>query len=128
MTELIHPELSYKIIGCCLNVYNTLGGGYQEKVYQSAVSRELANSKISFLEQIKADIFYRNNKIHRYFLDFIVDNKIVLELKVSPRFNSKDIIQALNYLKQTNLQLGILVSFHRDAFFYKRVLRGRPNP
>ena len=125
MAELIHPELSYKIVGILFKVYNQLGGGYQEKYYQQAIKRELFCSQIPFLEQVRADLNYNGRLIGRYYLDFIIDHKIVLEIKAVPAFSTKEIMQVLNYLKQTDLQLGILASLNRNNLFYKRILRGK---
>lgn len=125
MAEIIYPELSYKIVGLMYKVYNELGGGYQEKVYQSALRKELINNRIGFIEQVKVDLLYDGNKIHKYYLDFIVAHKIVLELKVTPKFIPRDIMQILSYLKQSGLQLGILASFSRNEIFFKRILRGK---
>lgn len=125
MTELVCPELSYKIVGILYKVYNQLGGGYQEKYYQQAIKRELFLNKISFLEQVKTVFNYNGQRIGRYFLDFIIDHKIVLEIKVAPSFSTKDIMQVLNYLKQSGLRLGILASLNRNNIFYKRILKGK---
>ena len=62
--------------------------------------------------------------IGRYYLDFIIDHKIVLELKTTPTLSPKDIMQVLNYLRQSDLKLGILASLNRNNIFYKRLLRG----
>ena len=86
MSELVYPKLSYKIVGILYKVYNALGGGYQEKVYQAAVKREFIKNKIGFIEQVSVDLIYDKDKIARYRLDFIVEHKIVLELKIAPPF------------------------------------------
>jgi GxxExxY protein len=125
MTEIVYPELSYKIVGVLYRVYNELGGGYQEKIYQSAIRKELIKRGLGFIEQAKVDLYYDGSKLHRYYLDFIIEHKIVLELKVTPRFTPRDIMQVLGYLKQSGLQLGILVSLNRNNIFYKRILKGR---
>lgn len=125
MAELLYPELSQNLIGILFDAYNNLGGGYQEKVYQAAIRKELSKNKIKFIEQIGMDLLYKGNKISRYYLDFIIENKIVLELKVTPQFTPKDIMQVLGYLKQTGLELGILVSMNRNGVIYKRILRGK---
>ena len=126
MAELVHPELSYKLVGILYKVYRKLGGGYQERIYQAAVKRELIKNKIGFIEQVNIDLIYDKNKLTRYRLDFIVEHKIVLELKVGPKFLPRDIMQVLSYLKQSHLQLGILVSFNSRDIFFKRILKGRP--
>lgn len=125
MADLVHPELSYKLVGILYQVYRKLGGGYQERVYQAAVKRELTKNKIGFLEQVNVDLTYDGNKLTYYRLDFIIEHKIVLELKVGPKFIPRDIMQVLSYLKQSNLQLGILVSFNRRDIFFKRILKGK---
>lgn len=122
--NLVHPELSYRLVGIFYKVYNELGGGYQEKVYQAALSRELRNNEIEFTEQLGINLLYDGQKVSRYFLDFVVENKIVVELKITPRFTPRDIMQVLGYLKQTGLELGILVSMNRDKVFCKRILKG----
>lgn len=127
MAEIIYPELSYKIMGVLFKIYNELGGGYQEKVYQAATRRELIKNNLGFIEQVKIDLFYDGSKIFRYYLDFIIEHKIVLELKVTPRFTPRDIMQVLGYLKQADLKLGILVSLNRNEIFYKRILKGSRN-
>ncbi|MFA6431945.1 MAG: GxxExxY protein [Candidatus Margulisiibacteriota bacterium] len=125
MPELVHPELSYKIIGILFKVYNQLGGGYQEKYYQQAIGKELYSNNLHFLEQVKTDFNYNGQRIGRYYLDFIIDHKVVLEIKTIPSFTTKEIMQVLNYLKTSNLELGILASFNRNRFFYKRILKGK---
>jgi len=109
MAELIYPELSYQIIGLLFKVYNELGGGYQERIYQSAIKRELTDNKIGFIEQVSTNLIYKGQNLRRYRLDFIIEHKIVLELKVSPKFYPRDIMQVLGYLKQSGFELGILI-------------------
>lgn len=128
MAELIYPELSYKIVGILFKVYNQLGGGYQEKYYQQAIKRELFVNQIPFLEQVRTDFNYNGKIIGRYYLDFIIDHKVVLEIKATPSFSTKDIMQVLNYLKQSGLQLGILASLNRNNIVYKRILKGKDAP
>ena len=125
MAVLIYPELSYKVVGVLFKVYNQLGGGYQEKYYQQAIKRELFMGQLPFLEQVRTDFNYNGKMIGRYYLDFIIDHKIVLEIKSTPSFTTKDIMQVLNYLKQSGLQLGLIASLNRNNLFYKRILKGR---
>lgn len=125
MAEIVHKELSYRIMGILFKVYNQLGGGYQEIYYQKAIKRELLINKIPFLEQVRTDFNYNGCNVGRYYLDFIIGHKIVLELKITPIFTTKDIMQVLNYLKQTDLKLGILASLNRNQLIYKRILRGK---
>jgi GxxExxY protein len=125
VAQLVHPELSYKLVGILYKVYNELGGGYQEKVYQAAVRKEFIKNRLGYIEQVGVDLLYDEDKIHRYRLDFVIEHKIVLELKVTPRFSPRDIMQVLGYLKKSDLQLGILVSMNRGGIFFKRILKGK---
>jgi GxxExxY protein len=122
MVRLIYPELSYKIIGIIFEVYNELGGGYQEKYYQRAVSLGLKRKMIKYKEQVSVALRFAGERIGRYFIDFIVDDKIVLELKVGNCFYPRDVKQVLAYLKAYKLKLGILVLFTRSGIRYKRII------
>ena len=120
--KLIHPELSYRIVGILCDVYNTLGFGYQEKYYYKAIKEELRNNGLLFKEQAHIPLQYKDANIGRYFVDFIVDNKIVLEIKKGDRFSKTNIEQTYAYLKATGLQLGILVNFTSDGIEFRKVL------
>jgi len=125
MAELIFPELSYKIVGVLYKVYNELGGGYQEKYYQQAVKRELMVNRMPFLQEVRSNLNYKGREIGKYYLDFVIDHKIALEIKVAPSFKMRDIMQMLGYLKQSGLKLGILVSMNRNNIIFKRILKGK---
>lgn len=127
MAEIIHKELSFKVIGLLYDIYNNLGAGYQEKYYQNAIRMAFEKEKIPFLEQVRTDLDYKGKFIGRYFIDFVVAHKIVLELKTSLNFSRKAIRQVLCYLKKSGLDLGILVSFGGESLKFKRILRGFSN-
>jgi len=122
MAELIHPQLSYEIIGTVFEVYNQLKYGHQERVYQRAFAEELSKKKIPFKRELYHPIVYNGKKISRYYLDFLIDDKIVVELKVANDFYQKDINQIISYLKAKNLRLGILILFTKDGIKYRRIL------
>ena len=121
-SKLIYPKLSYRVVGILFDVYNELGGGYQEKYYQRAIAKRFKRENIKFQEQVVFSLEFDKEKIGRYFLDFLLENKIILEIKITPRFYIRDIRQILAYLKRTNLQLGILSSFTRNGLIFKRVI------
>ena len=83
--KVIYPELSYRIVGIAYEVYNELGYGMQEKHYQRAFEVSLKEKDVLFESQKCVELSYKNESIGRYFLDLIVDDKIILELKVRPR-------------------------------------------
>ncbi len=124
MSNLVEKELSYRIVGALFDVYNNLGGGYQEKYYQRAVSKEFKNRNIKFEEQIIIPLSFKGNSIGKYFLDFLIEDKIVLEIKAANKFYIRDIKQVLAYLKATNKSLGILANFNRNNLQFKRILKG----
>ena len=121
-TDLIYPELSYKIIGILFEVYNNLGPGYQEKHYERAIALSFQEKGIIFKEQVLIPIRFKNKKIGNYFLDFLIENKIVLEIKKGDRFSKKDIEQVYSYLKAKNLNLGIIANFMTKGVKFKRIL------
>lgn len=120
--DLIFPELSYEIIGTCFNVYNQLGFGHKEKYYHNAIEIELKNRKIAFKSQVRTNLFYKENKIGTYVFDLIIDNKVVVELKVGTHFKSQDYKQLKSYLIQSGLGLGLLVRFDDRGVTFSRVL------
>ena len=124
MVEIVHKDLSYKIVGILYEIYNNLGPGYQEKYYQSAIKMALEREGVPFLEQVRADMDFKGKFIGRYYIDFVVGHKIVLEIKVSTNFSRRDIRQVIGYLKKSGLELGILATFANESLKFKRILKG----
>lgn len=122
MAELIYPDLSYKVVGILFRVHTQLGGKYQEKYYQRAVAIGLKEAGLSYKQEIAVDLSFNNTKIGKYILDFLIDDKIILELKSTPQFNREDFRQVSSYLKAKNLKLGILANFRGYKLIYKRIL------
>ena len=122
MAKLVFPELSYKIIGCVFATYNQLGFGYQEKYYYRLLKQELQNQGLSVKEQLYTPLKISDRIIGSYYLDFLINETIVLELKIANRVYPKHIKQVLGYLKAHNLRLGIIVVFTKDGVLSKRIL------
>lgn len=120
--DLLYPNLSYKVVGVLFEVYKELGSGYKEKYYQRAVSKELRNKKIKFEEQISIPLEYKGDKIGKAVADFLIEDKIVLEIKRKGIFSYRNIDQVVSYLKAFNLKLGILANFTSEGVKYKRIL------
>ncbi len=123
--ELIYEKLSYKIIGILYKVYNTLGYGYQEKDYQKAIESELADLGLPFKRELYSNIRYNNKVLSKFFADFLIDNKILLEIKVANRIYSAHFNQVLQYLKSNNLKLAIIGAFTPEGILIKRVINDR---
>ena len=122
MPNIIHKELSYNIVGILFDVYNQLGNGHQEKYYQRAIEEALREKNFKYKKELKIDLKFNEKIIGKYFLDFLIDDKIILEIKAVPKLTPKDFRQVLNYLKTHNIELGILANFRGDSLIYKRIL------
>jgi len=120
--DLIYSELSYTIVGLLFETYNALGYGYKEIYYQRAIANNLKNCKLSFKEQVPAEIKFKGGIIGKIFLDFLIENSIILEIKKSDRFAKQEIDQVHGYLKATGRKLGILAHFTKDGIKFKRIL------
>jgi len=120
--DIFYPELSYKIVGCAFDVYNTLGSGHQEKFYQKALAEALSQKCLRFQEQVSFPLNYNGKVIGRGFLDFIVENKIVVEIKKGSKFSKTNIDQVIEYLKLANLKLAILINFGNGGVTFKRIV------
>lgn len=125
MPQIVHKELSYKIMGILFSVHNQLGNRYQEKYYQRAVEEALRESKLRFKKELAVDLKYNDKKIGKYFLDFLIENLIVLEIKTVEVLNPRDFRQVLAYLVANDLQLGILANFRSDSLSYRRILNSK---
>lgn len=109
--DLLYPELSYKLQGCFYKVYNTLGFGHKEVLYQRALEEEMTINQLEFEKEASLPITYMNKKIGDYRPDFTIDKKIIVELKALEFLPQKLISQLVYYLKGTNYKLGYLVNF-----------------
>ena len=120
--DLVYPELSYAIVGCAYEVFNELGPGHAEKNYQKAFAYIFTEKKIPFKEQVYYPLTFKGKVIGRNFLDFLVDDKVIVELKKNGAFSKTNIDQVLNYLKVSNLKLAILLNFTSDGIKFKRIV------
>jgi GxxExxY protein len=121
-SKVIYKELSYKIVGIMFSVYNELGYGYPENTYCRAIKKEFGINNLVYKEQVYYRLTYKGEMIGRYFLDFLVDNKIVVEIKKGDYFSKKNIEQVKAYLKVTNLKLAVLVNFTSSGVKFLRIL------
>lgn len=122
MSELVYPELSYQLMGALFRVHNKLGSSYQEKYYQRAIEQELLSCQIPFEREKEIKLIYGDKGIGKYFLDFVVDGKIALEVKAVPFLRREYLNQVLAYLDAVRLKLGIVVNFHTQRLTYKRLV------
>lgn len=120
--DLIYPELSYKLVGLAYNVHNELGHGHLEKIYQKAYAKELKEAGISFKEQAPYQVIYKEEVIGNNYLDFLIENKVIIELKRSDFHSKKYIDQISNYIKVSDLKLAILINFTSNGVRIKRIV------
>ena len=123
MNNLLYKEDTFKIIGLCMEVHNQLGKGFSEVVYSDALEIEFIDNNIKYSKEQKFNISYKGNILpHKYRADFIIDDKIVLEIKAIQCLTSSHIKQTLNYLAVSKLKIGLLINFGEDSLKYKRVI------
>jgi len=123
MAEILYKELSYAIVGAAMEVHRLLGPGFLEAIYQAALAHELSLRAIPFEQHFKLPVTYKGLALGDYEADFVVEKKIILELKAMQSLNSKHEAQAVHYLAATGLQLAILLNFGADSLEYRRVIR-----
>ncbi len=122
--KVIYPELSYQIIGSAFRVFNANGFGMSEKFYQNALAEEFRTEKLDFEKEVMIVKELGGKSIVRWFLDFVVGNRIVVELKVRPRFGYVHVKQTMEYLKIGRYKLAILIYFTKDGVKFRRILNG----
>ena len=120
--DLLFPELSFQIIGCAFEVHNALGFGFKENIYQKALALSFKDKLLEFIEQLTYQIKFKDEILSTRRFDFVVEDKIVIEIKRDDKFSKANIDQTIDYLKTANLTLGILINFGREGVVYKRLI------
>ncbi|MEO6302035.1 MAG: GxxExxY protein [Bacteroidia bacterium] len=120
--NLVYPELSYKIVGCAFEVFNELGFGHAEKYYQKAMAIGLKNVGLNFKEQFYAPLKFQGELVGKLYLDFLVEDKVIIELKKSDHFSKSNIDQVNQYLLSSKLQLALLINFSAKGIISKRLV------
>lgn len=110
-TQYLHSDLTDKIIKCFYKVYNTLGYGFLEKVYEKALCIELDKLGLEIKQQHPISVYYENQLIGEYYADIVVDDKVIIELKAIESLKDVHGNQLLNYLKATEIEIGLLLNF-----------------
>ena len=120
----LYKELTDKILRACYNVHNGLGCGFFEKVYQEALGIELTEMGISFEREKHLPITYHGKILDcDYIADFVVEGKVILELKAVTEMNTLFEAQLINYMKATHIKVGYLINFGQERLYYKRYAR-----
>jgi GxxExxY protein len=125
MTDLLHKELSYAVIGAAMEVHQVLGPGYLEAVYQAALAHELGLRGIETKREQPLPVSYKGVIVGYYVADIVVEDKVILELKATRQLTREHKAQAINYLTTTGFQLAILLNFGESSLVYERIIRER---
>lgn len=122
MLDILYKELSYKIIGLSMQVHKELGYGFLEKVYENALIILLEENNIEVEQQKQIIIKFHGKEIGNYISDLLVEDKIIIELKVTTKIKDIHKAQVANYLKATGKKLGIIINFGNEKLEFERVV------
>jgi GxxExxY protein len=118
----MHSELTRAVIGAAMEVHSNLGSGFLESVYEAAMAIEFNLLKVPYERQKAISVIYKGEKAKDFFCDFLVGDKVLVELKALKAVTSVEEAQILNYLKATGLQVGLLINFGEQSLKYKRLV------
>ena len=118
-------DITYKIIGCAMQVHNTLGNGFQEVIYQRCLAIEFEKAGLGFAREVEQSIYYDDIEVGRRRADFIVENKVVLELKALINLEDVHLAQAKNYVVAYDFEVGLLINFGAKSLQYKKLFNSR---
>ena len=125
--EMKLDEITYKIIGCSMKIHNTLGNGFQEVIYQRCLAIELEKAGLSFAREKEQRIFYEEIQVGTRRADFIVEDKVIVELKAVINLENVHLAQAKNYVVAYDFSVGLLINFGATSLQYKKIFNPRYN-
>ncbi len=124
-SDLIHNELTREIIGSAMEVHKTLGTGFLESVYEEALAIEFGLRNIEYERQKEIRVVYKGRTAKEFVCDFLVEGKVLVELKALNLITGAEEAQVLNYLKGTGVEVGLLINFGQSSLKYKRLVLQR---
>lgn len=125
MKTFLHQGITAKIIGSAFDVHNFLGNGFQEVIYQRALSIELERRGVNFIRELEMEIYYKDvvHPIGKRRVDFLVEEKVMVELKAVRKLEDVHIAQTINYLEAYKLELALLINFGGKSLEFKRLIK-----
>ncbi|NOX87694.1 MAG: GxxExxY protein [Calditrichaeota bacterium] len=120
--EYKYSELTGKIIGCAIQVHKVLGSGFQEVIYQRALAIEFTRQDLSFHRELEMPIYYNEQQIGTRRVDFLVEDKVMVEIKALSKLEDVHLAQAINYLEAYKLEIGLLINFGTRRLEFKRII------
>ena len=118
---MLHEKLTEKIIESFYTVYNKLGYGFLESVYENALLIELKRHHLKVENQVPIQVEYRNQKVGNFFADILVEEKVIIELKASKKIMKEHEFQLINYLRATDIEIGLLFNFGKKPEFKRKI-------
>ncbi len=118
---MLHEDLTAEIIRAFYKVYNTLGYGFLEKVYENAMAYELAKQGLEVRQQMPIQVYYDNQLVGDYYADLVVARRVIVELKAADGLRPEHEAQLLNYLKATDMEVGLLLNFGPEPSYMRRI-------
>lgn len=122
VSKLLYQDLTKEIIGLAMKVHGKLGPGFVEKLYQRALYLEFKNASLNFEREKKIEVTYNKAKIGYFDADFIVDNKVIVEIKATDHIGDIHLAQLMSYLKAARLKVGLILNFANKSLEWKRVV------
>ena len=122
MSKLLYQELTGKIIGAAMEVHGALGQGFLESVYEEAFAHELSLRNIPFERQKGLSVYYKERRVKEFICDFLIDEKVLVEIKAIKKMTDVDKAQIMNYLKATRTKIGILFNFGERSLKFERII------
>ena len=124
-TDYKYSKITDLIIKCFYKVYNELGYGFLEKVYQNALFLELRNAGLFCESQKQIKVFYQETKVGEYYADIIVNECVIIELKAAERLVEEHEFQLINYLKATEIEIGLLLNFGKKPEIKRKIFSNK---
>ena len=122
---MLYKETTEKILNASFEVHKALGSGFLESVYEAALATEFDLQNISFERQKKLDVFYKNRTVKSFYADYLVEGRVLVELKAIRTYTENDIAQVLNYLKGGGIEVGLLLNFGSSSLQWKRLINSK---
>lgn len=123
--EYKYSDITEKIIGCAMKVHSYLGNGFPEIIYQRSLAIELEKLGLNFKREIEQPMHYHDTIVGKRIVDFLIEDKILVELKASSELNDNHFSQILNYLTAYNLEIGLLINFGEKSLKFKRFINSK---
>ncbi len=125
MEEYLLGNLTSRVISCFYKVYNTLGFGFLEKIYENAMKIELEKAGFSVERQKQIKVYYDGNIVGEYYADLIIEGKIIIELKAAESLIKEHELQLINYLKSTKIEIGLLLNFGKKPEIRRKIFSNK---